>query len=66
MIMWGYESSWTFVSWKDIQVNGFAFKMGVLEQNSIINRQVNDWLTRFKGQLSTLNVAVPQDSALPE
>lgn len=40
--------------------------MGVLEQNSIINRQVNDWLTRFKGQLSTLNVAVPQDSALPE
>ena len=66
MIMWGYESGWTFVSWKDIQVNGFAFKMAVLEQNSIINRQVNDWLTRFKGQLSTPNVARPQDSALPE
>lgn len=45
----GYESFWTFVSWKYIQVNVFAFKMGILEQNAIINRQVSDWFTRFKG-----------------
>lgn len=41
------------------------FKMGVLEKNSVRNRQIDDWLTRFKGQLSLLKAVLPRDSALP-